>query len=67
MRNREQKRASKKQEIRLRKKVAKAFDMMTPEEQANAYGFIMEATGKAYVELDRLQKSKEKENESTNS
>lgn len=60
MRNREQRRASKKQEIRLRKKVAKAFDMMTPEEQANAFGAIMEATGKAQAELRRLQLQKEK-------
>lgn len=63
MRNREQRRASKKQEIRLRKKVAKAFDMMTPEEQANAFGAIMEATGKAQAELERLRKEKEKHNE----
>ncbi len=61
MRNREQRRASKKQEIRLRKKVAKAFDMMTPEEQANAFGAIMEATGKAQAEVERLRKEK-KEN-----
>lgn len=60
MRNREQRRNSKKAEIRLRKKVAKAFDMMTPEEQANAYAAIMEATGKAKSELRRLQLQKEK-------
>ena len=63
MRNREQRRASKKQEIRLRKKVAKAFDMMTPEEQANAFGAIMEATGKAQAELERLRKEKSKNEE----
>lgn len=60
MRNREQRRNSKKQEIRLRKKVAKAFDMMTPEERANAYAAIMEATGKAQAELRRLQLQKER-------
>ena len=60
MRNREQNRKSKKAEISLRKKVAKAFDMMTKEEQANAYVTIMEATGKAQTELRRLQEAKEK-------
>lgn len=60
MRNREQRRNTKKAEIRLRKKVAKAFDMMTKEEQANAYAAIMEATGKAKSELRRLQAQKEK-------
>lgn len=60
MRNREQRRNSKKAEIRLRKKVAKAFDMMTPEEQANAYAAIIEATGKAQAELRRLQQEKER-------
>ena len=60
MRNREQRRNTKKQEIRLRKKVAKAFDMMTKEEQANAYAAIMEATGKAKSELRRLQLQKER-------
>jgi len=59
MRNREQRRNSKKQEIRLRKKVAKAFDMMTPQEQANAYAAIMEATGKAQAELRMLRMRKE--------
>lgn len=65
MRNREQRRNSKKAEIRLRKKVAKAFDMMTPEEQANAYAAIMEATGKAKSELRRLQLQKEKKDDNT--
>jgi len=60
MRNREARRNTKKQEIRLRKKVAKAFDMMTPEEQANAFGTIMEATGKAQAELRMLRMRKEK-------
>lgn len=60
MRNREQSRNSKKAEIRLRKKVAKAFDMMTKEEQANAYAAIMVTTGKAQTELRRLQEAKEK-------
>lgn len=60
MRNREHRRNSKKAEIRLRKKVSKAFDMMTKEEQANAYATIMEATGKAQTELRRLQEAKEK-------
>ena len=60
MRNREQCRNSKKAEIRLRKKVAKAFDMMTKEEQANAYAAIMVTTGKAQAELRRLQEAKEK-------
>lgn len=63
MRNREQRRSSKKEENRLRKKVAKAFDMMTPEEQANAYAAIMEATGKAQAELRRIRTEKENENE----
>lgn len=63
MRNREQRRNSKKQEIRLRKKVAKAFDMMTPEERANAYAAIMEATGKAQAELGRLQRSRKEKKE----
>ena len=61
MRNREQRRNSKKAEIRLRKKVGKAFDMMTKEEQANAFAAIMEATGKAQAELRRLQADKEKQ------
>ena len=61
MRNREQRRNSKKAEIRLRKKVGKAFDMMTKEEQANAFAAIMEATGKAQAELRRLQAEKEKQ------
>lgn len=65
MRNREQRRNTKKQEIRLRKKVAKAFDMMTAEEQANAFGYIMEATGKAQAELYRLQQEKEKKDDNT--
>jgi hypothetical protein len=60
MRNREARRNTKKQEIRLRKKVAKSFDMMTPEEQANAFGAIMEATGKAQAELRMLRMRKEK-------
>ena len=60
MRNREQCRNSKKAEIRLRKKVAKAFDMMTKEEQVNAYVAIMVTTGKAQAELRRLQEAKEK-------
>lgn len=63
MRNREQRRNSKKQEIRLRKKLAKAFDMMTPEEQANAYAAIMEATGKAQAELRMLRMRKEQKEE----
>lgn len=63
MRNREQRRNSKKAEIRLRKKVGKAFDMMTKEEQANAFAAIMEATGKAQAELRRLQAEKEKHDE----
>lgn len=63
MRNREQRRNSKKAEIRLRKKVAKAFDMMTEEEQANAFANILEATGKAQAELRRLQQEKEKHDE----
>ena len=65
MRNREQRRNTKKQEIRLRKKVAKAFDMMTKEEQANAYAAIMEATGKAKSELRRLQLQKERNDDNT--
>ena len=65
MRNREQRRNSKKAEIRLRKKVAKAFDMMTEEEQANAFANILEATGKAQAELRRLQQEKEKHDEET--
>lgn len=65
MRNREQRRNTKKAEIRLRKKVAKAFDMMTKEEQANAYAAIMEATGKAKSELRRLQAQKEKNDDNT--
>lgn len=66
MRNREQRRASKKQEIRLRKKVAKAFDMMTPEEQANAFATIMEATGKAQAELARLKRNRKEKKENAN-
>jgi ribosome-associated translation inhibitor RaiA len=65
MRNREQRRNSKKAEIRLRKKVGKAFDMMTKEEQANAFAAIMEATGKAQAELRRLQAEKEKHDGNT--
>lgn len=65
MRNREQRRNTKKAEIRLRKKVAKAFNMMTPEEQANAYAAIMEVTGKAQAELRRLQTEKEKRDDNT--
>lgn len=63
--NREHRRNTKKQEIRLRKKIAKAFDMMTPEEQANAFSYIMEATGKAQAELYRLQQEKEKRDDNT--
>ena len=63
--NREGRRNTKKVEIRLRKKVAKAFDMMTKEEQANAYAAIMEATGKAQAELRRLQAEKEKHDDNT--
>lgn len=65
MRNREQRRNSKKAEIRLRKKVGKAFDMMTKEEQANAFAAIMEATGKAQAELRRLQAEKENHDDNT--
>lgn len=62
MKNREQRRATKKQEIRLRKKIAKAFDMMTPEEQENAFANIMEATSKAQAELRMLRMRKETHN-----
>ena len=66
MRNREQRRNTKKAEIRLRKKVAKAFDMMTKEEQENAFASILEATGKAQAELRRLQAEKEKHDDPGN-
>ena len=78
MSNRENRRNTKKQEIRLRKKIAKVFDEMTPEEQENSFANIMEVTGKAQAELRmlRMRKNntdclniarKENDNDSTNS